>query len=645
MSHHEHHHNHNHDHCHCHDDGCACGHEHSKKSKLTTYLLYVSIALFVISFIKISAIPAIVYGILLIISAGLATYPVTITAINNLKKDFIDENALLSIAVIAAILLGEFTEAAAVAIFFRVGEAMEEFASKRSRDSIRALSKIKVDKANVITTTNEVSTVDAKLVPVDTRAVVYPHETVPLDCIVIHGSSSVDASAITGESIPVPAEKGTQLLSGMINGNETIVVKTTNTLEESTASRIIKLVEEASSQKSKTQKIITRIAKYYTPAVIILAVIVALIPSLITGEWATWIHRALVLLVASCPCALVLSVPLGFFTSMGVAAKNGILIKGSKFIEQMDKAQCVVFDKTGTLTTDKLEIAHISSPVGLDSDVVLALAAAAEGPSQHPIAAVIKSEAPQIPEKYINNHKEIPGHGASCSFAGKEIICGSKKLLEENGVDTLNKDGILVSLEGRLVGVIRIQSEIRDDARETVMKLRESGIGHIAMLTGDSEDSAKDVALNIDADEYHCKLLPEDKLSILESIKSTHGKTIYIGDGINDAPVLAAADVGVGMGFGSDAAHQAADLVLTTDSLSKVVTARNLARKTMKTLKFNIAFIMAVKVLVLLLGIAGIAPMWLAVFADVGVCLISVIISSTIATDDIKSIITDLFKK
>ena len=639
------HHHHNHDHCHCHGESCACGHSHSQKSSLATYLFFGAIALFVLSLIRIEAIPEIVYSVLLVISTALAAYPVALTAVKSVKKGKIDETALMMIAVIAATLLGEFREAAAVAIFFRIGEAMEEFASKRSRESIRSLSEIKVDKVNVVTTTNEVSTVEAKHVPIGTRAIIYPHETVPLDCIVVHGSSSVDASAITGESIPIPAEKGTQLLSGMVNGNETLAVKTTNTLEESTASRIIRLVEEASSKKGNTQKLISRIAEYYTPAVVLLAIIVALIPSLVTGDWATWIHRALVLLVASCPCALVLSVPLAFFTSMGTAARSGILIKGSKHIEQIAAAKAVVFDKTGTLTTSQLKVTGVSSPVGLERKVVLTLAAVAECHSQHPIAMAVKAAAPAVDGKYVSDFTEIPGHGASAVFAGKHVICGSKKLLEANGIDTANHDGVLVAVDGRLVGIIKVATETRTEAQRTVMALRESGIGHVAILTGDNEDSAKEVALQIDADDYFASLLPEEKLSRLEQIKSKYGKTIYVGDGINDAPVLAAADVGAGMGFGSQAATEAADLVLTTDSLSKLVTARRLAIKTMKTVQINVAFIMAVKAIVLLLGVVGIAPMWLAVFADVGVCLISVIISSAIASDDIKSALLKLIKK
>ncbi len=633
------HHNHHHNHT------CDCGHHHTNESKLTFYCLYGSIALFLLTAIKIETVPEILYSVVLVISTLLSAYPVVLNAVKSFNKNKIDENALMVIAVIAACILGEFKEAAAVAIFFRIGEALEEFASQKSLNSIRSLSEIKSDKINVVTTTNEVTCVDAKDVPIGTRAVIYPHEIVPLDCQVVHGNSTVDASAITGESIPVPAQKGTELLSGMINGNETIVVKTTNTLENSTASRIIKMVEEASSKKSKTQKTISKIAEIYTPAVMILAIIVAVIPSIITGDWATWVHRALVLLVASCPCALVLSVPLCFFTGMGTLARAGILIKGSKYIESLAAAQCVVFDKTGTLTENKLEITHVSSPVGLDRQIVLTLAGATEAHSNHPIALAIKEKATEIDEKHITNITEIPGHGTKAIFAGKEIICGSPKLLEDNGIDIQGHTGILVALDGKLVGIIKVSAKIRDDAQATIMALRQSGIGHIAMLTGDSEDNAKDVASKVDVNTFHASLLPQDKLNLIEQIKAQNGKTIYVGDGINDAPVLAASDVGVGMGFGSQAANEAADMVLTSDRLSKLVKAKELAKKIMTTVKINIAFIMAVKIIVLLLGVIGIAPMWLAVFADVGVCLISVIISSTIASDDVKGIIKDLFNR
>ncbi len=635
-----------HNHCHNHDHShtCECGHEHTKENKLTTYLLFASIALFAISFISVDISP-IIYRIILFVSTALAAYPVILTAIKSVKSSKIDENTLMMIAVIAAIVLGEFREAAAVAIFFRIGEAMEKFASKRSRDSIRSLSEIKSDKINVITTTNEVATIDAKDVPVGTRAVIYPHEIVPLDCIVVHGNSSVDASAITGESVPKAVEKGSELLSGMVNGNETIVVKTTNTLEESTASRIIKMVEEATAKKGNTQKLISRIAEYYTPGVVALAIVVAILPSLVTGEWAVWIHRALVLLVASCPCALVLSVPLCFFTSMGTLARMGVLVKGSKFIENLAQADCVVFDKTGTLTTDKLKISQVSSPVGLDRQAVLALASAAEGHSTHPIALAIKENASEIDEKYISNHSEIPGHGAKAVFAGKEIICGSSKLLEDNGVDTQGYTGVLVALDKKLVGVIKLSSEIRSEASSAIMSLRQDGVSHIVMLTGDDDQSAKEVATALKINDCYSSLLPGDKLELLEQIKAQHTKTVYVGDGINDAPVLALADVGVGMGFGSQAANEAADMVLTTDNLSKLVKAKQLAIKTMKTVKINIWFIMAVKIIVLLLGVIGVAPMWLAVFADVGVCLISVIISSTVASEDFLEMIKGLFKR
>ena len=644
---HEHHHDHDHDCHHEHGDTCACGHEHTdSNNEYYKYALLASAVLFVLSFIRINAVPDIVYNIILAVSTILAAFPIFITATKNVIKGDIDENVLMTISVIAACLLGEFREAAAVAIFFRVGEAMEEFASKRSRDSIRSLSEIQVDTANVLDPDNNVITQHARDLAPGTNIVIYPHERFPLDCVITHGSAYVDASAITGESVPVAVDQGSTVYSGTLNGNETLFAKTIKNLEESTASRIIKMVEEASEKKSKTQKLISTIASYYTPAVVILALIVALVPSLITKDWATWIHRSLVLLVASCPCALVLSIPLGFFTSMGTAARKGILVKGSKYIEETAKAQCAAFDKTGTLTTDELSVDSVSSPIGLDSQIVLLLAAIAESRSNHPIAKAIKASAPEFDAgSAISNEEEFPGLGAAVVFAGKRIICGSKKLLESQGIFTEENDGILVAVDGSVIGNIKVKATIRKDAEDTIKALRESGIGHIVMLTGDNEEAARQVAKEVDIDEYHAKLMPEDKLNMIEELKKRYGKVIFVGDGINDAPVLAASDVGVGMGLGSHAAADASDMLLTNSNLIKLAEARRLAVKTMNVLKANIILIMAIKLLVIILGIFGIAPMWLAVFADVGLCLIAVLISSSIASDNINDILKNLFKK
>lgn len=643
---HEHHHDHDHDHC-DHDDACACGHEHSESgNKYFKIALIVSAVLFLISLIRIKAVPVLGYNLVLAVSTILAAFPIFMTSVKRIPKGDIDENVLMTIAVVSACLLGEFREAAAVAIFFRLGEALESYASKRSRDSIRSLSEIQVDMVNVMDTDNNVSTVRAESVEIGTNIVVYPHERFPLDCVITHGSAYVDASAITGESTPVAVEQGSTVLSGTLNGNETMFAKTTKVLEESTASRIIKMVEEASEKKSSTQKLISKFASYYTPAVVILALIVALVPSIITKDWVTWIRRSLTLLVASCPCALVLSIPLGFFTSMGTAARKGILIKGSKYIEELSKAQCAAFDKTGTLTTDELSVDEVISPAGLDPQIILLLAAIAESRSNHPIAKAIKASAPEFDAgAAITGEEEYPGLGSSVIFAGKHITCGSRKLLESKGISTGGYDGILVAVDYDMIGVIRLKSAVRDDAEETIKALRESGIGKIVMLTGDNEDAARQIAKEVDIDEYHAKLLPEDKLAMVEELKQKYGKVIFVGDGINDAPVLATADVGVGMGLGTQAANEASDVVLTNNNLIKLAQARSLSAKTMKVLKGNILLTLAIKFIVIVLGIFGIAPMWLAVFADVGLCIIAVLISSTIATDNINEILKSIFKK
>lgn len=640
------HHSHSHSHHeHSHGAECACGHEHTKTSALTKYIIPASVAAFVIGLIfKATSLPVAVSAVFFVIATVLAGAPVFVEGVKRAIKGDVDETVLMTIAIIAATFIGEFAEAAAVALFFRLGEKMEEFASDRSRESIRSLSEIKSETANILKEFDTTETVNAEDVGIGTKIVIYPHERIPLDCVVIKGSSTVDASAITGESLPVPAVKGTQLLSGSVNGNDTITAETTNTLEESAASRIIKMVEEASSKKSKSQKAISKIASYYTPAVMLLALLVALIPSLVTHDWATWTHRALVLLVISCPCALVLSVPLGFFTSIGAAARKGILIKGSRYIEEAAESTCVAFDKTGTLTNGELTIESVSSPVGLERDAVLLLAAIAEHKSTHPIAMTIKAAAPEAPDNLISDIHETPGYGASAVFCGKTILCGSKKMFDERGIDTGSSDGIFVAINNRLAGVINVRTEIRNDANEMISELRNSGINKIVMLTGDSYEAAKETANELDVDDFYSDMLPGDKLDKIEELQRENGKVIYVGDGINDAPVLAAADVGVGMGLGSPAALESADIVLTNSNISKLADMRELSLRTMMIFKINVGFILAVKAIVMILGIAGSAPMWLAVFSDVGVCFISVIISSLIAPNDLKSVFTSLIE-
>ena len=418
----------------------------------------------------------------------------------------------------------------------------------------------------------------------------------------------------------------------MINGKDSVTVVTTELFGNSTASRIVKMVEDATEKKGNVQKFITRFAKYYTPVVVIVAFALAIIGSIATKDVASWVKRALVFLVASCPCAIVISIPLGFYTGIGAAAKDGIIVKGSVFIEAFAKAKAFVFDKTGTLTTGAFEVSKITSMSGFSEEQILTLAAAAEYYSSHPIAKSIVKAAPPIDEKYLSDFREVAGGGTSIVFDGKRILCGGRRLLETEGVETPDyTDGdVCVVLDGKIIGTITLRSALRKDVENMVESLRDQGVEHIIMLTGDNEKASDEVANAINLDEYYCNLLPEEKLSHLEEIKSQYGKVVYVGDGINDAPVLASADAGVAMGLGTQAASEAADVILTNDRLDKLAPAHKLFKRTINIVHFNIIFALAIKLIVLVLGAAGYAPVWLAVFADVGVCLICVLISALI---------------
>ncbi|MCQ2486004.1 MAG: cadmium-translocating P-type ATPase [Clostridia bacterium] len=630
-------HNHEHEHQHEHHgcDGCCehCHeHEEEEESKLSLILLAASAALVLISLISMGTVMPIILGI---IAVGLSAYPIVISVVKNIKHFSLSEMELMLIAIVAACCLGEFREAAAVGILYRVGEMLEEKAVAKSRKNIDEVTKIQQDFANLLLSDGTVEKVHADDVEVGSLIKVMPYERFPIDGIVTEGISTADASAITGESMPVDISYGFNVKSGMVNGKGAVTVKTTAEFGDSTASRIIRMVEEASERKGKTQKAITKFAKIYTPAVVGFAVIIAIIGSIATKNPAEWAKRALVFLVASCPCALVISIPLGFYAGLGVAAKNGIIVKGSAFAEAFAKARAVVFDKTGTLTTGKLEIDKVVPLNGFNEQQVLALAAAAEHFSSHPIAKSICASAPEIDEALLSDFTETAGNGASVLLAGKRILCGSKKMLAEEDVDVsmLHEGDICIAIEGVAVGMISLKSKVRDSAASMISALKMQGIESAVMLTGDNENAAKQVASECGIDKYFCGLMPEEKIQKLEEIKSQYGGVVYVGDGINDAPVLAAADAGIAMGLGTQAANEAADIILTNDDLGRIAPAHGLFKETVSAMKFNIVFSLAVKLLVLILGAVGMAPIWLAVFADVGVCLICVLVSSMIGTD------------
>lgn len=617
--------------CHSHErekiDTCGCGHCHEKDEKesvLPIVMTAVGAALIAVSFLPLF--DGFISKLLLIAATFLCGIPIFSDALKSLRNKQITEAFLLVIAVVSALFLGEFFEAAVVSVLFRVGELMEDYASGRSRKSIEAVFSIMTDEANIVRDGGKLEKIDADDVEIGDILAVLPHETVPVDGVVVKGCGSVDASALTGESMPVEVSEGFSVSSGMINGNSTLHIKTTAVKADSSAARIVEMVEQASLKKGKAQRAVTTFAKYYTPAVIAAAAVIAVVPSLITGDWAGWIHKSLVLLVASCPCAVVISAPLAFFSSMGAAAKNGMIIKGSCYIEALAKADTVVLDKTGTLTTGELKVGKIYSLQDIQRDYVLELAAKCEYYSTHPIARAIVAENGETDMNGAGDFIETAGGGTEITVPDGRILCGGKRLMNDNCVDISLLPGapVYVALNGKAVGAIDIEGEVRETAPETIKKLKKLGIKNSLILTGDTEEQALRVCIKCGIDGFESGLLPEDKLASLEGVKKGSKGVIYVGDGINDAPVLAAADIGIAMGLGTQAACEAADIILTNSDFSRLADTVCQSKRTMSVLKANIAFAVIVKLIVMVLGIIGVAPMWSAVLADVGTMIVCV---------------------
>ncbi len=624
-------------------DGCACECEENEEcvhgfSAIEYVIIGASALMLVCSFIK--PIPEAVRNALLVVAILLTGFPVLVNGIRNLFHLHADENLLMSISVVTASAIGELREAAAVAVLFGIGEAVEKLAEKRSRRSIEVLSEIRPDSANLLLADGTSEKCRAEDIEVGNEILILPFERIPLDCVVTQGEGSVDACAITGESIPVEVAPGSELLSGMINAGTVLRGKVINTFGDSAASRIIKMVSEAAERKGNAQRIITRFSKYYTPAVVLFALCLAVIPVLFGYEPREWIYRGLIVLVASCPCALVLSVPLGFFAGIGAASRKGILIKGGIYLEMLEKARAVAFDKTGTLTTSRFTVVNITPADGFSEDDVLKNAAAAEIFSEHPIAKSIifayssKQGFPDIDEleKSCSSFEEIPGKGSLVVFGGLKVLCGSKRLMDAYSIDVsfLPDASVYVALNGNAAGCIEVESEMREDAASTVHSLRRLGVKRVAILTGDGDTPAQRAAELCGADSVHARLLPGQKLDELEKIKDSCGTTVFVGDGINDAPVLAAANVGAAMGLGTSAAIQSGDIVLSGSKLSSLIEAIRISKRTMRVVRENIVFATGVKLAVLCLGAFGLAPIWLAVFADAGVCVLAVLNSARI---------------
>lgn len=574
-------------------------------------------------------------NIIFLISYLLVGIKILKKAIKNiLRGKVFDENFLMSLATVGAFAVGEFPEAAMVMILYQIGELFQDYAVNKSRKSIASLMDIRPDYANVYRE-DKIEKVNPSEVAIGEIIVVKPGEKIPLDGTVVEGTSMLDTSALTGESVPRKIEVGDDALSGTINETGLIKVKVTKPFGESTVNKILDLVENASSKKSKSEKFITKFAKYYTPTVVIIAVIIAFIPPLIIQDatFKDWIYKALSFLVVSCPCALVISIPLGFFGGIGGASKLGILIKGSNALEALADVETVVFDKTGTLTKGVFEVQDVKN-FEIEKEELVRLVAHAEKFSTHPVAESVKRfYNNEIDENIIGNIEEIGGYGIIANIENKEVLVGNDKLMAKKNIayEKCGEAGTIlyVAIDNKFAGYILISDKIKDDSEKALKELKKMNIKKTVMLTGDRKEAANSVGEKLKLDEVFSELLPDGKVEKVEElmkVKSTKGKLAFVGDGINDAPVLVVSDVGIAMGgLGSDAAIEAADIVIMTDEPSKISKAIKIAKKTMRIVKENIVFALAVKFIVLLLTVIGVSTMWEAVFADVGVSVIAIL--------------------
>ena len=560
---------------------------------------------------------------------------IIIKAIKNIfKGEVFDEHFLMAVATIGAFAIGEFPEAVAVMLFYQIGELFQDYAVDKSKESITNLMDIRPDVA-VVKRNGKLETLKPETVKIGEEIVVKPGEKIPLDGTIIDGSSMLDTSALTGESVPRSAKIGEKVLSGCINQSGVLTIKVEKEFGESTVSKILDLVENASNKKSKSENFITKFAKIYTPTVVGIAILLAIIPPFLLkwGSFSEWLERALTFLVVSCPCALVISIPLGFFGGIGGASRKGVLIKGSNYLELLSKTDIFVFDKTGTLTEGVFEVQKIN-PVDISEEELLKIAAYAESYSNHPISASIKKAyQKEINQEIIEKTEEISGKGIISQIENKTVVIGNNKIMQEKGIEykECNDIGTIlyVAVNNKFEGSIVIADKIKEDAKQTIQGLKRNNVSKTVMLTGDKKEIAEKVAKQIEIDEVYTDLLPDQKVEKVEELmkqKTEKGKLAFVGDGINDAPVLAISDIGIAMGgLGSDAAIEAADIVIMNDKPSKILEAIKISNKTMRIVKQNIIFAISVKILVLILGACGIATMWEAVFADVGVSFIAIL--------------------
>ena len=568
-----------------------------------------------------------------LISYLIVGWDVVYKAIRNIRNGQVfDENFLMTVATIGAFATAEYAESVFVMLFYQTGELFQDYAVGKSRRSIAALMEIRPDTANLEMENGETEEVAPEDVEVGAIIVVKPGERVPLDGIVVSGTSSLDTAALTGESLPRDVAAGDSVISGCVNQTGLLRVQVSRPCEESTVSKILELVESAAEKKAVSEQFITRFARYYTPCVVIAAVLLAVVPPLFVGNWGDWFHRALIFLVISCPCALVISVPLSFFGGIGGASRCGILVKGSNYLEALAQAETVVFDKTGTLTQGTFTVTAFHPENGFTEESLLETTALAEQYSNHPISLSLKAAwGKEVDPLRVTDVEEIAGHGICAVVDGKTVCAGNSRLMEKSGAawQPCEQPGTIihVTVDGLYAGHIIISDLPKEDAAAAIADLKRSGIRKTIMLTGDTEITAAAVAAELGMDEFHAELLPNHKVERVEALlEQTSGKLVFVGDGINDAPVLTRADIGIAMGaLGSDAAIEAADIVLMDDKPSKIAAAIRISRKTLRIVRQNIAFALGVKGIVLVLGALGYANMWLAVFADVGVAFIAIL--------------------
>lgn len=614
----------------------------SKKQKKVLIRIIISSVLLVALMItsKLVQLNKWVEFVLFLVPYLIIGYDILKKAIKGIAKGQVfDENFLMAVATIGAVALGDFAEGAAVMLFYQIGELFQSVAVGKSRRNITSLMDIRPDYANV-EVDGKLEKVDPDDVKIGTDIIVNPGEKVPIDGVVVSGESTLNTSALTGESVPRSVKSGDEIISGCINLTGVLRIKTSKEFGDSTVSKILDLVENSSMKKSKSENFITKFARYYTPAVCGGALVLAVLPPIvrmIMGEsamWGDWITRALTFLVISCPCALVISIPLSFFAGIGCASANGVLVKGSNYLEALSDTQYIVFDKTGTLTKGVFEVTGIYPANGFDESTIVGLASYAESASNHPISISLKKYfGKEIKRDSVSDIEEIAGHGVSAVVNGHKVYAGNIKLMhkENIAVDAEHNEGtvVYVSCDGVYAGCIVISDVVKDNSKKAISNLKKSGIDKTVMLTGDSKETAKRVAENLGIDEYHAELLPADKVEWVEKLlgeKSPKKKLAFVGDGINDAPVLSRADIGIAMGaLGSDAAIEAADIVLMDDDPSKIALARKISVHTLKIVKENIWFALIVKAVCLVLGALGIANMWIAIFADVGVMVLAVL--------------------